>query len=210
MFEQTNKAKYVSDFKEFVFESSIEDFCDIADAEVVVSTIHKAKGKEFDDVYMLISDNYSKTDQLMRRYYVGITRAKNRLFIHTNGNCFKHLSTDQYLIDQRQYALPEEIVLQLSLKDVYLDFFKGLKREILSLRSGEALKYKDSILYNSQNQAVAKLSANMQTVISEWNKKGYEVEAVSVRFVVAWKPKDAPKEEPETAVLLPELVLSRG
>ena len=159
---------------------------------------------------MLISDNYSKTDQLMRRYYVGITRAKNRLFIHTNGNCFKHLSTDQYLIDQRQYALPEEIVLQLSLKDVYLDFFKGLKREILSLRSGEALKYKDSILYNSQNQAVAKLSANMQTVISEWNKKGYEVEAVSVRFVVAWKPKDAPKEEPETAVLLPELVLSRG
>lgn len=210
LFEQTNKAKYVSDFKEFVFESSIEDFCDIADAEVVVSTIHKAKGKEFDDVYMLISDNYSKTDQLMRRYYVGITRAKNRLFIHTNGNCFKHLSTDQYLIDQRQYALPEEIVLQLSLKDVYLDFFKGLKREILSLRSGEALKYKDSILYNSQNQAVAKLSANMQTVISEWNKKGYEVEAVSVRFVVAWKPKDAPKEEPETAVLLPELVLSRG
>ncbi len=210
LFEQTNKAKYVSDFKEFVFESSIEDFCDIADAEVVVSTIHKAKGKEFDDVYMLISDNYSKTDQLMRRYYVGITRAKNRLFIHTNGNCFKHLSTDQYLIDQWQYALPEEIVLQLSLKDVYLDFFKGLKREILSLRSGEALKYKDSILYNSQNQAVAKLSANMQTVISEWNKKGYEVEAVSVRFVVAWKPKDAPKEEPETAVLLPELVLSRG
>ena len=210
LFEQTNKAKYVGDFNEFVFESSIEDFCDIADAEVVVSTIHKAKGKEFDDVYMLISDNYSKTDQLMRRYYVGITRAKNRLFIHTNGNCFKHLSTDQYLIDQRQYALPEEIVLQLSLKDVYLDFFKGLKREILSLRSGEALKYKDSILYNSQNQAVAKLSANMQTVISEWNKKGYEVEAVSVRFVVAWKPKDAPKEEPETAVLLPELVLSRG
>ena len=210
LFEQTNKAKYVSDFKEFVFESSIEDFCDIADAEVVVSTIHKAKGKEFDDVFMLIADNYSKTDQLMRRYYVGITRAKNRLFIHTNGNCFKHLSTDQYLIDQRQYALPEEIVLQLSLKDVYLDFFKDLKREILSLRSGDPLKYKDSVLYNSQNRAVAKLSANMQTVISEWNKKSYEVKAASVRFVVAWKPKDAPKEEPETAVLLPELVLSRG
>lgn len=209
LFEQTNKAKYVSDFKEFVFESSIEDFCDIADAEVVVSTIHKAKGKEFDDVYMLISDNYSKTDQLMRRYYVGITRAKNRLFIHTNGNCFKHLSTDQYLIDQRQYALPEEIVLQLSHKDVYLDFFKDLKREILSLRSGDPLKYKDSVLYNSQNKAVAKLSANMQTIISEWNKKSYEVKAASVRFIVAWKPKDAPKEEPETAVLLPELVLSR-
>lgn len=209
LFEQTNKAKYVSDFKEFVFESSIEDFCDIADAEVVVSTIHKAKGKEFDDVYMLISDNYSKTDQLMRRYYVGITRAKNRLFIHTNGNCFKHLSTDQYLIDQRQYALPEEIVLQLSLKDVYLDFFKDLKREILSLRSGDPLKYKDSVLYNSQNRAVAKLSANMQKTVSDWKGKGYEVKTASVHFIVAWKPKEATKDEPETAVLLADLVLNR-
>ena len=209
LFEQTNKAKYVSDFKEFVFESSIEDFCDIADAEVVVSTIHKAKGKEFDDVYMLISDNYSKTDQLMRRYYVGITRAKNRLFIHTNGNCFKHLSIDQYLIDQRQYALPEEIILQLSLKDVYLDFFKDLKREILSLRSGDPLKYKDSVLYNSQNRAVAKLSANMQKTVSDWKEKGYEVKTASVHFIVAWKPKEATKDEPETAVLLADLVLNR-
>ena len=209
LFEQTNKAKYVSDFKEFVFESSIEDFCDIADAEVVVSTIHKAKGKEFDDVYMLIADNYSKTDQLMRRYYVGITRAKNRLFIHTNGNCFKHLSTDQYLIDQRQYALPEEIILQLSLKDVYLDFFKDLKREILSLRSGDPLKYKNSVLYNSQNRAVAKLSANMQKTVSDWKEKGYEVKTASVHFIVAWKPKEATKDEPETAVLLADLVLNR-
>ena len=209
LFEQTNKAKYVSDFKEFVFESSIEDFCDIADAEVVVSTIHKAKGKEFDDVYMLIADNYSKTDQLMRRYYVGITRVKNRLFIHTNGNSFKQQSTDQYLIDQRQYALPEEIVLQLSLKDVYLDFFKGLKREILSLRSGEALKYKDSVLFNSQNKAVAKLSANMQKTVSDWKEKGYEVKTASVHFIVAWKPKEATKDDPETAVLLADLVLNR-
>lgn len=209
LFEQTNKAKYVSDFNEFVFESSIEDFCDIADAEVVVSTIHKAKGKEFDDVYMLIADNYSKTDQLMRRYYVGITRAKNRLFIHTNGNSFKQQSTDQYLIDQRQYALPEEIVLQLSLKDVYLDFFKRLKREILSLRSGEPLKYKDCVLYNSQNKAVAKLSANMQKTISDWKEKGYEVKSASVHFIVAWKPKEATKDERETAVLLADLVLCR-
>ena len=55
----------------------------------------------------------------MRKYYVGITRAKNRLFIHTNGDCFNRLSTDRYFVDQRQYDMPEEIVLQLSHKDVY-------------------------------------------------------------------------------------------
>ena len=132
-FEQTNKAKYLCDFKEFVFESSVEDFCDVSGAEVVVSTIHKAKGREFDDVYILVSDNYSKDAYLMRKYYVGITRAKNRLFIHTNGDCFNRLSTDRYFVDQRQYDMPEEIVLQLSHKDVYLGFFKERKQEVLGL-----------------------------------------------------------------------------
>lgn len=75
-FEHLNQTKYISDFKEFVFESSMEDFCDISGSEVVVSTIHKAKGREFDDVYMLLTDNYAKNAELMRRYYVGITRAK--------------------------------------------------------------------------------------------------------------------------------------
>lgn len=60
--------------------------------EVVVSTIHKAKGREFDDVYMLLTDNYTKNAELKRRYYVGITRTKNRLFIHTNGHCFDRLT----------------------------------------------------------------------------------------------------------------------
>jgi ATP-dependent DNA helicase RecQ len=103
LFEQTYKVKYHSDFKEFVFESSVEDFCDISGTDVVVSTIHKAKGREFDNVYMLISDNYSKDDHLMRRYYVGMTRAKNQLFIHTNGNCFNHISADRHCIDRKNY-----------------------------------------------------------------------------------------------------------
>ena len=48
----------------------------------------------------------------------------------------------------------------------------------------------------------------MQKTLSEWEVRGYNVKSASVRFVVAWKPKDAPKSEPETAVLLADLVLS--
>ena len=208
-FEQTNKTKYFSDFKEFVFESSVEDFCDISGADVVVSTIHKAKGREFDDVYMLVSDDYIKDSHLMRRYYVGITRAKNRLFIHTNGDYFNHLSTDRYFIDQQQYDMPEEIVLQLSHKDVYLDFFKERKQEVMALRGGDSLIYSNFFLYSSlTDKPVAKLSSKMQGILSEWEERGYKVKSASVRFVMAWKPKDAEKNEPETAVLLADLGLS--
>ena len=208
-FEQTNKTKYFSDFKEFLFESSVEDFCDVSGADVVVSTIHKAKGREFDDVYMLISDNYVKDAHLMRRYYVGITRAKNRLFIHTNGDCFNHLSVDRYLMDQRQYDMPEEIVLQLSHKDVNLGFFKERKQEILALRGGDSLTHSNFFLYSSlTDKPIAKLSSKMQDTLSEWEQRGYKVKSASVRFVVAWKPKDAPKDEAETAVLLADLILS--
>lgn len=209
LFEQINKIKYYSDFREFIYESSVEDFCDISDADVVVSTIHKAKGREFDDVYMLLSDYYSKDDNLIRRFYVGMTRAKNRLFIHTNGKLFNNTNIDKFTIDSNTYSMPEEVVLQLSHKDVYLGFFKERKKEILSLRSGDPLNYKDTIFYNTTtNTPIAKLSKNMQVVIEDWHNKGYNIKSASVRFVVAWKPKDAPKEETETAVVLIDVMLN--
>lgn len=209
-FEHLCRIKYISDFKEFVFESSMEDFCDISGSEVVISTIHKAKGREFDDVYMLLSDNYVKNAELMRRYYVGITRAKNRLFIHTNGHCFDHLTADRRSRDNQCYTLPEDIVLQLSHRDVYLEFFKGIKREVLALQSGDPLQYRDFTLYTEKTGLpVAKLSNRMQKVLSEWFEKGYQVKSATVSFIVAWKPKDAPEDEPETAVLLADLTLTR-
>ena len=45
----------------------------------------------------------------------------------------------------------------------------------------------------------------MQGTLSEWEQRGYKVQSASVRFVVAWKPKDAPKDETETAVLFSRL-----
>ena len=210
LFEQIHRAKYKTDLWEFVFESSVEDFCDVSNAEVVVSTIHKSKGREFDNVYMLLSDRPYKNEQLFRQYYVGVTRAKSRLFIHTNSDLFSRLPADKQQVDHQQYPMPEEIVLQLSHKDVFLDFFKPIKKEVLALRSGDSLLLEDNyILAPITHRAVAKLSTNMQASLSDWKEKDYQVRSVSVRYIVAWKPKNAPKEDPETAVLLIDLVLAK-
>ena len=140
-----------------------------------------------------------------------MTRAKNRLFIHTNTDCFEGLGADQYIIDQHQYPMPEEIVLQLSHRDVNLGFFKSRKQDILSLRSGDTLDFKDTVFYETEiGKSVAKLSSRMETALSEWYNKGYQVKSASIRFIVAWRSKERPKDEPETAVLLPEMVLVRS
>ena len=209
IFEQTNRAKYYSDLREFVFESSVEDFCDITESDIVVSTIHKAKGHEFDHVLMLITHPEHPTDEILRRYYVGMTRAKQTLTIHTNGNLFDTLHTAQHLYDAQAYEEPNEIVLQLSHKDVNLGFSKPHKDTILSLRSGMPLTYHDHCLcLPSTSRDIAQFSIKMNEKIGKWELKGYKITTAKIRFIVAWKSKDAPKDEKESAIVLADLVMT--
>lgn len=210
VFEQTNRAKYYSDLREFVFESSVEDFCDISKSDIVVSTIHKAKGHEFDHVLMLITHPEHPTDDILRRYYVGMTRAKRTLAIHTNGNLFDSLNSAQHLYDAQAYDEPNEIVLQLSHKDVNLGFSKPHKDAILSLRSGMPLTYHDHCLcLPSTGRDIAQLSIKMKEKLGKWELKGYKVTAARIRFIVAWKSKDAPRDEKESAIVLADLVMKK-
>lgn len=218
-FEKINSHRYWSDFKEFVYESSVEDFCEFSGSEVIVSTIHKSKGCEFDDVYMMVAGHgFSIDDARKRSYYVGMTRAKSRLFIHTDSNLFNSLPVDKHSADNCEYPMPEEVVLQLSHRDVNLGFCKQRKKEILALCSGDPLIFQNGRLYNvnvdasgamTRGIAVSVLSNSMHQKLADWFSRGYEVEAASVRFIVAWKPKDAPADESESAVILADLKLRK-
>lgn len=208
LFEQTSKQKYFNDFKEFVFESSLEDFNELDGESVVVSTIHKSKGREFDDVYMMIADSHHPDDALLRRFYVGMTRAKQRLFIHTNTSLFNRTKADSHLTDNTEYEMPDEVVLQLSHRDVFLNFFKERKNDILALRGGQHLSFSDNTLYSTDNKPVAKLSQRMQQTIETWQERGYEVADAITQFIVAWRPANEPHEE-EAAVLLANLILQK-
>ena len=188
-FEMTHKFYYRSDLLEYIFESNIEDFIAADDKSVFVSTIHKAKGREFDNVYLLSPVPDRRDAEDMRAYYVGLTRAKQNLFLVTNPPV--------------EYS---SISIALDMHDVWLDFFKGRKDLVLRLRSGDGLRYKDGYLLNEQGLNIVALSSSGKDKLKAWTDKGYEVVSAKVSYTLAWKPKDS---ETEYAVCLANLVLSK-
>jgi ATP-dependent DNA helicase RecQ len=188
-FEATRQVFYHSDLREFIFESNIEDFIAADDQSVFVSTIHKAKGREFDTVYLLSPVPGSRDINDMRAYYVGLTRAKRNLYLVTNPPV-------QYL----------SISIALNMRDVWLDFFKGCKDIVLRLRSGDNLQYKDGYLLNEQSINIIALSASGKDKLKAWTDKGYEVTSAKVNYILAWRPQDS---ETEYAVCLANVVLSK-
>ena len=115
-----------------------------------------------------------------------------------------------YKTDNYDYPMPETVLLQLTHKDVVLSFFSLRKKEVLSLFSGDQLIYSNGYFINPHtNYSVGKVSTRMRDVLSEWEAKGYHVVSSTVRFVVAWRSKEDPKDNPETAVMLPEIKLIR-
>ena len=188
-FEITHKTYYRSDLREFIFESDIEDFIVSDDKSVFVSTIHKAKGREFDNVYLLSSIPDVRDVEDMRAYYVGLTRAKRNLFLVTNPP-----------ID---YSL---ISIALNMHDVILNFFNGRKEIVLRLRSGDSLQYNEGFLLNGQGINVAALSASGKEKLKAWTNKGYKVTGAKVSYTLAWRPENY---ETEYAVCLANIVLSK-
>ena len=188
-FEATRQVFYHSDLREFIFESNIEDFIAADDQSVFVSTIHKAKGREFDTVYLLSPVPGSRDINDMRAYYVGLTRAKRNLYLVTNPPVL-------YL----------SISIALNMRDVWLDFFKGCKDIVLRLRSGDNLQYKDGYLLNEQSINIIALSASGKDKLKAWTDKGYEVTSAKVNYILAWRPQDS---ETEYAVCLANVVLSK-
>ena len=188
-FEAINRVYYRSDLREFIIESDIEDFIASDGKSVFVSTIHKAKGREFDTVYLMSSVPDGRQIEDMRTYYVGLTRAKRNLYLVTN--------------PPTEFS---SISIALNMHDIWLDYFKGRKETVLCLRSGDGLQYKDDYLYNEQGISVAALSAAGKDKIKAWTDKGYEVTSGRVSYTLAWRPKDS---ETEYAVCLANLVLSK-
>lgn len=206
---------YRNDFKLFLMESKISDFDRGTKKEVVVSTIHKAKGREFDRVYVMVKDPRRNTEQDRRVLYVGFTRAKNQLYVF---HCCPFLEkyAPEKLIDNTKYPEPAEIICQFGHKDMWLDYFYGevsgegaeLKKRIFSLCAGMPLRFRGGCLYDlsSSKDAIAVLSKDAKAKIKHLEELGYFVKNARVRYIVAWNNKERDDECP---IILPEIEMER-
>ncbi len=208
-FEDTNTVrKYKSDWNAFLFESKIEDFLSIDSDTIHVSTIHKAKGKEFDNVFLLLNDYNADTDEAKRLLYVAITRAKSNLSIHYNGNYLRALLAEEFTYekDSNTYPGPSKIAIYLTHKDVQLGYFDYVQHRLTNLFSGDALVIMEGGLGNIKGELVLKYSQKFRESLQERAEKGFIISGASVNFVVYWK--DEAKEK-ESLIILPQLTLRK-
>lgn len=211
-FETINSVKYRTDLEEFIKESNYEDFYEEQTEELLVSTIHKAKGREFDSVYIMLDQVPLHTNENKRKLYVGLTRAKKELYVHCNSDIFKNfsLSSVECLRDTEDYPEPKELILPLSHRDVVLDFFKDKKDLIFRIHSGRELQIAGdflSIELGNRTVRILKYSQACARRLAELEQKGYQLYKAIVRFVVAWQGE---KDDEESAILLPDLYLRKS
>ena len=211
-FEKTYPVRYRTDLEEFIRESRYEDFYGDAEKIVTVSTIHKAKGREFDAVYMLLNRVTARDDEKLRTLYVGMTRAKDALHIHYNNDLFDGFSGEgiERTEDAVSYPEPDEIALRLTMNDVVLNFCKDKKARILQFHSGMELALDVPYLYGvlkGRRVNVVKFSRKFQEKLKRLQSLGYVPCAADARFIVAWRNQQ--EMEDETAVLLPNLRLRK-
>ena len=202
---------YLNDFEEFVFQSNYEDFYTSENKTILVSTMHKAKGKQFDNVYILL-DNFNLSsikeedirEEKKRQLYVAMTRAKNGLFIHTNTNIFSKCKIPNVSLieNNNKFDSPKEIALQMEYKDFYLDYSFNVKDILKLLRSGEKLEYSENGLVKrigSKLETVALYSKKFKERLLEYKAKGYKPINAEIRFIVSWtKINDNQNEVKET------------
>lgn len=216
--EECPGRKYISDFENFLLESRLEDFSKSRSSEIIVSTIHKSKGCEYDNVYISLKGLGDITDRERRMIYVGMTRAKNNLSVHfSNVNLFLDKSLQRFIIeDNTVYGTPVEVLMQLSHRDVVLDIFKGCQDSLPGLLSGTGLFVSGDYLYaetGGRRVKVLRFSSAFRTQLSRMVSKGYLPVKAKVRFQVFWSYEEPTGEtgsptRSEIMIVLPDLLLA--
>jgi ATP-dependent DNA helicase RecQ len=208
-FEATNpKKKYKSDLEIFIRESKLEDFYNEGGETIFVSTIHKAKGKEFDNVFLMLDNFNASTDQARRLLYVAMTRAKQNLTVHINSGFLDHLSAAnaERISENEIYLPPKDLVMHLTHEHVNLGYFEYVQHRMRNIQPGDSLTLAGEGCKNSNGELVLKFSKKFLDTIEVRKRNGYELKSVKVNFIVYWLNEET---QQESKIILPELYFEK-
>lgn len=209
-FELSNtRIRYKSDLEVFIRESELEDFLDLDTETIFVSTMHKSKGREFENVYIILDRFNFFDDEEKRLLYVAMTRAKQNLTIHYNSHFLNNFQAEKlaYIKDESVYPAPEIITNHLTLSEINLGYFEFIQKRIKELVSGDYLIPDEEGCTNSKGELVLKFSKKFCFTVAELKDKGYRLKNAKVNFILYWKERD---KETEYLVLLPEVSFEKS
>ncbi len=208
-----------SDWRQYIHSIKMEDTLTAQEAVIYVSTMHKAKGKQFDNVFLLLDNYQIKGDEDIRLLYVAITRAKSNLIIHDNKRIYQNISKDIAFTeekDEKKYNAPERLEIILSHEDINLGGFKyaNVIRSLDSLNTGDSLTYGELQFGQGVGRGLNMLNGENILLFSKkfikklefYESKGYRIESASVEYIVFWYND---KIEKEIKIVLPRIELSR-
>ncbi len=189
-FESVNRSqKYILDWEMFIKESNFEDFYSGSKGSVLVSTMHKAKGKEFDNVFVMLENFSPSSPEKIRQLYVAYTRAKNYLGIHLCTDFLDNISvTNLFRIENNLNFPPSnEAIIQTGMGDVFLDYFIQRQELVMRMQSGDALNYSNGECFDNNGKSILRFSKNFVERLKALEAKGFVIDTATVGFIVYWK-----------------------
>lgn len=207
-FQETHpENKLLVEWWDFAREMKMEDLIEPEKESLIISTMHKAKGKEFDHVWILSQNRDYALDKQLRLLYVACSRAKESLHIFTNEPFFDTIACDE---DQRFRLQTGTMTIKnyeviLSVRNVYLGSQKYPKTipHIEALKTNEELKpstvhfkERDGIgLGNLNSQNVLFFSRDfIENVLNRFQQNGFELVSGKVEYIVFWYDKETDRE----------------
>jgi len=154
-------------------------------------------------------ENYNpSTDENKRLLYVAMTRAKQILTVHLNSTFLDNISAEnlERVVDNQVYRPPNELVMHLTYKDVWLDFFNNKQHLVSQLSSGDDLILDGDECLNSRGQSVLRFSKKFVNQIESMKQNEYRLKSAKVNFIVHWLKEGAEKE---VKIILPELLFEK-
>ncbi|MDE7300256.1 MAG: ATP-dependent helicase, partial [Lachnospiraceae bacterium] len=217
IFEKSNpRMKYVSDWKLYLEESHIGDFYrQDREEEICVSTMHKAKGHEYEHVVLLLDDFKVSSEADKRLLYVAMTRAKKTLAIHYAGTYLRRCGRYaggavpylNYEYDEARYPASGLLIFQTGMKDVYLSYFYKSRNLVKKLCSGDEVRADESGCLDARGNRLMLYSKSFKEKLQKYFAGGYRIARARISFMYHWHEEG---REDEALVMLPQLELVNG